>query len=136
MPSRKTAPKRKRAAPAPSAPKKKQTVAAKQKHELAAAAEIIQWENEHELPSVIQRVDQCNDEKTHKRPLEATSPPALPGNNADSNKTTNCHGRDPVRPALSPPRNQHDPTAEFIEKHLLDGKLELPVLEFLDMMLA
>ncbi|KAE9008354.1 hypothetical protein PR003_g16261 [Phytophthora rubi] len=159
--------------------------------ELAAAAEIIQWENEHEhSPEIpeIHRVNQCNDpamtvsrsgdssdsdldapqfqllqidttevgepqrqtsseratrvqpskklatkpKASHKRPLEATPLPVMSEGDVVSNKAENARGR----PALPPPRGQRDPTTEFMYKHLLDDKLELPVLEFLDMMLA
>ncbi|KAG3109485.1 hypothetical protein PI124_g5186 [Phytophthora idaei] len=161
--------------------------------ELAAAAEIIQWEKEHEVfpdvPAIrrpggssdsdpeldapqfqllpVQVTDdfehqqnaieavhpQGNSAKSgrnlprnnpqlksrshRKRPLVAAPPPALPHSNAVSSKAANPRGESKSHSASSHPSEAHrGPTAEFIDKHLLEDKLELPVLEFLDMMLG
>ncbi|ETP20145.1 hypothetical protein F441_06077 [Phytophthora nicotianae CJ01A1] len=162
--------------------------------ELAAAAEIIQWEKEHEIvPDVpapcrlgensdndpefdapqfqllpVQVIDDVDHERNaikpvhlqrgsaqpglklpnndpqlksrshRKRPLVTSPPPALPHNSAVSSTAAKCPGGKNKSHSTSPrsSENQRDRTAEFLDKHLLENKLELPVLEFLDMMLA
>ncbi|KAL3672118.1 hypothetical protein V7S43_002781 [Phytophthora oleae] len=140
--------------------------------ELAAAAEIIEWEKKNEVSpekSAFSRsVDSPFNEsevqapqfqllpvhitddfekhesnakhpnlnpkpksKSHrKRPLVAEPSPALSHSNPDGENQRNS--------TSSHPSETHPNPAAFLEKHIreVEDKLELPVLEFLDMMLA
>ncbi|KAF4046658.1 hypothetical protein GN244_ATG01049 [Phytophthora infestans] len=160
--------------------------------ELVAAAEIIQWEKEHEVfpdvPAFSRRDDspgsnpefeapqfqllpvQVTDDVEHernteavhlqgnraisaqnltsnnpqsmskshrKRPLAASSPPALTPSSTVSCKALAPRGKtDSLSTSTQPSENQRDSAAEFIDKHFVEDKLELPVLDFLEMMLG
>uniref|UniRef100_A0AAV1UF33 Uncharacterized protein n=1 Tax=Peronospora matthiolae TaxID=2874970 RepID=A0AAV1UF33_9STRA len=74
----------------------------------------------------------------HHRSWVAAPQPALPHTNAVPARVTETSGVQQLHQTAShPPQSHHSPTTtEFIDKHLLEDKLEFPVLEFLDMMLA
>ncbi|CAI5731602.1 unnamed protein product [Peronospora destructor] len=157
--------------------------------ELLAAAEIIQWEKEHEVSSEVPAFNEQGDSsgsdheleaphfqllpvhitddweqqnekrpetvrphdniKSHhelqrsnfqpksnahrKRPLAAL-PSSASAISSKAAQSSEKHQRNPTPSCSS--LNQRDSTTEFIDKHLLEDKLEFPVLEFLNMMLA
>ncbi|CAI5731613.1 unnamed protein product [Peronospora destructor] len=157
--------------------------------ELLAAAEIIQWEKEHEVSSEVPAFNKQGDSSGSDHELEAPHFQLLPVHITDDWEQQNEKRPETVRPhdnikshhelqrsnfqpksnahrkrplaalpssasAISSKAakssekhqcnptpscsslNQRDPTTEFIDKHLLEDKLEFPVLEFLNMMLA
>ncbi|POM75907.1 Hypothetical protein PHPALM_6927 [Phytophthora palmivora] len=146
--------------------------------ELAAAAEIIQWENEHEVSPEVTAFDDSSKgdpgrhapqfqllpehatdgferhkqnaveskcpltnnitsrlqskSNSQRKRLLVESPPAPPHFSA----TPGGSNQRPTTSSYPSENHQDDPTVEFIDKHILEDKFEVPVLEFLDMMLA